>query len=46
MDIGTTLAAAEQLGRRGIGADLNAQYLDDAADRLARLVVQLQMETA
>lgn len=32
---GTTLVAAEALGRRGIGADLSADYLAVAGDRVA-----------
>lgn len=32
---GTTVAVAQSLGRRGVGTDLNPEYLDYAIDRIA-----------
>lgn len=34
---GTTLVAAQQLGRRGIGIDLSSKYLNIASERLKRM---------
>jgi len=34
---GTTLAVAQRLGRKAIGADLSAEYLDLAAKRIGRV---------
>ena len=38
---GTTLVAAAELGRRGVGVDLNTEYLDGAAQRIEKLPVPL-----
>ena len=38
---GTTLAVAQRLGRRAIGTDLSAEYLDLAAKRLGRVALPM-----
>ena len=38
---GTTLAVAQRLGRRAIGADLSAEYLDLASKRLGRVALPM-----
>ena len=41
---GTTVAVAQRLGRRGVGIDLNPEYLDIAARRIEEIPVQLTAE--
>lgn len=38
---GTTVAVAQSLGRRGIGVDLSAEYLDMAQRRIAAVALPL-----
>ena len=38
---GTTIAVAQRLGRRAIGTDLNAEYLDLASKRIGRVTLPL-----
>jgi SAM-dependent methyltransferase len=38
---GTTLAVAQRLGRRGIGTDLSAEYLDLASTRVGKVALPL-----
>ena len=38
---GTTLAVAQALGRRGVGLDLNSEYLKIAANRISAVTLPL-----
>jgi len=40
---GTTLAVAQRLGRNGIGADINDEYLELAKKRLSRLSAPMKL---
>ena len=41
---GTTLAVAQRLGRRGVGADINEEYLSLARNRLEKISMPMLME--
>ena len=38
---GTTVAIAQSLGRRGVGLDLNSEYLENAAKRIGAVTLPL-----
>ena len=40
---GTTLAVAQRLGRRGVGADINEEYLSLARNRLEKISMPMSM---